>query len=165
MAGHAQLKLVMTECSKTQIRLTGLKWLCLCVSWRLIDMKFCHNVLSDRVKVFLDVLTCYTSHANIKQLDRGNIIPTFRGPMDASVAQTSLNPFWIGCPVCNQSVVGYRETHERQRLGAEPHYRFISNGKHQHRKRTYWETNAVLVIPKHRQADLHQNVKHVKGKD
>ena len=24
MAGHAQLKLVMTECSKTQIRLTGL---------------------------------------------------------------------------------------------------------------------------------------------
>ena len=27
MAGHAQLKFVMTECSKTQIRLTGLKWL------------------------------------------------------------------------------------------------------------------------------------------
>ena len=26
MAGHAQLKLVMTECSKTQIRLTGLIW-------------------------------------------------------------------------------------------------------------------------------------------
>ena len=26
MAGHAQLKFVMTECSKTQIRLTGLKW-------------------------------------------------------------------------------------------------------------------------------------------
>ena len=26
MAGHAQLKLVMTECSKTQIRLTGPKW-------------------------------------------------------------------------------------------------------------------------------------------
>ena len=26
MAGHAQLKSVMTECSKTQIRLTGLKW-------------------------------------------------------------------------------------------------------------------------------------------
>ena len=24
MAGHAQLKFVMTECSKTQIRLTGL---------------------------------------------------------------------------------------------------------------------------------------------
>ena len=27
MAGHAQLKFVMTECSKTQIRLTGLVWL------------------------------------------------------------------------------------------------------------------------------------------
>ena len=27
MAGHAQLKFVMTECSKTQIRLTGLKYL------------------------------------------------------------------------------------------------------------------------------------------
>ena len=26
MAGHAQLKFVMTECSKTQIRLTGLTW-------------------------------------------------------------------------------------------------------------------------------------------
>ena len=26
MAGHAQLKFVMTECSKTQIRLTGLNW-------------------------------------------------------------------------------------------------------------------------------------------
>ena len=26
MAGHAQLKYVMTECSKTQIRLTGLTW-------------------------------------------------------------------------------------------------------------------------------------------
>ena len=26
IAGHAQLKFVMTECSKTQIRLTGLKW-------------------------------------------------------------------------------------------------------------------------------------------
>ena len=26
MAGHAQLKCVMTECSKTQIRLTGLNW-------------------------------------------------------------------------------------------------------------------------------------------
>ena len=26
MAGHAQLKFVMTECSKTQIRLTGLMW-------------------------------------------------------------------------------------------------------------------------------------------
>ena len=29
MAGHAQLKFVMTECSKTQIRLTGLIYLSL----------------------------------------------------------------------------------------------------------------------------------------
>ena len=28
MAGHAQLKFVMTECSKTQIRLTGLIYIC-----------------------------------------------------------------------------------------------------------------------------------------
>ena len=27
MAGHAQLKFVMTECSKTQIRLTGLNYI------------------------------------------------------------------------------------------------------------------------------------------
>ena len=33
MAGHAQLKFVMTECSKTQIRLTGL--ICQCVNHRL----------------------------------------------------------------------------------------------------------------------------------
>ena len=30
MAGHAQLKFVVTECSKTQIRLTGLNWNCKC---------------------------------------------------------------------------------------------------------------------------------------
>ena len=30
MAGHAQLKFVMTECSKTQIRLTGLVWFLNC---------------------------------------------------------------------------------------------------------------------------------------
>ena len=32
MAGHAQLKFVMTECSKTEIRLTGLKW-CTWLKW------------------------------------------------------------------------------------------------------------------------------------
>ena len=31
MAGHAQLKFVMTECSKTQIRLTGLTFASVCV--------------------------------------------------------------------------------------------------------------------------------------
>ena len=30
MAGHAQLKFVMMECSKTQIRLTGPIWVCIC---------------------------------------------------------------------------------------------------------------------------------------
>ena len=33
MAGHAQLKFVMTECSKTQIRLTGLICSCICRSF------------------------------------------------------------------------------------------------------------------------------------
>ena len=34
MAGHAQLKFVMTECSKTQIRLAGLKlWLMYETTW------------------------------------------------------------------------------------------------------------------------------------
>ena len=33
MAGHAQLKFVMTECSKTQIRLAGLKSLLITVPW------------------------------------------------------------------------------------------------------------------------------------
>ena len=34
MAGHAQLEFVMTECSKTQIRLNGLIWSCTRVVWR-----------------------------------------------------------------------------------------------------------------------------------
>ena len=38
MAGHAQLKFIMTECSKTQIRLTGLIWLLgssnTCPAWK-----------------------------------------------------------------------------------------------------------------------------------
>ena len=43
MAGHAQLKFVMTECSKTQIRLTGLIctwWTAHCCIW------FCHFYVS-----------------------------------------------------------------------------------------------------------------------
>ena len=39
MAGHAQLKFVMTECSKTQIRLTGLN--CLHSSWSYIHCGGC----------------------------------------------------------------------------------------------------------------------------
>ena len=46
MAGHAQLKFVMTECSKTQIRLTGLilynKLLLLNFEW-----KFNRNFYAD----------------------------------------------------------------------------------------------------------------------
>ena len=33
MAGHAQLKFVMTECSKTQIRLTGINYFLVLVLW------------------------------------------------------------------------------------------------------------------------------------
>ena len=38
MAGHAQLKFVMTECSKTQIRLTGL--ICKYVSFTILEIKY-----------------------------------------------------------------------------------------------------------------------------
>ena len=39
IAGHAQLKFVMTECSKIQIRLTGLIWcLCLQVSASIMEL-------------------------------------------------------------------------------------------------------------------------------
>ena len=41
MAGHAQLKFVMTECSKTQIRLAGLT-LCIVIAWHMtiVVMKY-----------------------------------------------------------------------------------------------------------------------------
>ena len=54
MAGHAQLKFVMTECSKTQIRLTGLMYtwirlLVLIYSFNFLSLKhikfFCHTFL------------------------------------------------------------------------------------------------------------------------
>ena len=38
MAGHAQLKLVMTECSKTQIRLTRPKWSIISVAFKVADL-------------------------------------------------------------------------------------------------------------------------------
>ena len=41
MAGHAQLKFVMTECSKTQIRLTGLNKL---LYFLKLFCLFCHNI-------------------------------------------------------------------------------------------------------------------------
>ena len=43
MAGHVQLKFVMTECSKTQIRLTGL-------------------ILTRKVKLNIKTITCVPSH-------------------------------------------------------------------------------------------------------
>ena len=46
MAGHAQLKFVMTECSKTQIRLTGLK-LCYTLQW--IKFIFISNTIARRL--------------------------------------------------------------------------------------------------------------------
>ena len=57
MAGHAQLKFVMTECSKTQIRLTGLTMVkTRCSSFRIIIA----IVLSVRSFVFLTVISfCY----------------------------------------------------------------------------------------------------------
>ena len=43
MAGHAQLKLIMTECSKTQIRLTGLNFSFFFSSTPLHCSIFCKN--------------------------------------------------------------------------------------------------------------------------
>ena len=45
MAGHAQLKFVITECSKTQIRLTGLKLnLVFCSKFQIITVAFSYLV-------------------------------------------------------------------------------------------------------------------------
>ena len=45
-AGHAQLKFVLTECSKTQIRLTGPKCTCQDNQCRIITLQFkCEMVL------------------------------------------------------------------------------------------------------------------------
>ena len=43
MAGHAQLKFVMTECSKTQIRLTGLIKLVVRAAWRFSNSSMNHQ--------------------------------------------------------------------------------------------------------------------------
>ena len=56
MAGHAQLKFVMTECSKTQIRLTGLKWNC-------ILFQFCSS-FDYRLSAILWIKT-YFSYTNL----------------------------------------------------------------------------------------------------
>ena len=47
MAGHAQLKIVMTECSKTQIRLTGLIYSHVVISTRLLLVDSQRTVISE----------------------------------------------------------------------------------------------------------------------
>ena len=44
MAGHAQLKFVMTECSKTQIHLMGLIWCYYTLMYGLTEIPPCRNV-------------------------------------------------------------------------------------------------------------------------
>ena len=68
MAGHAQLKLVMTECSKTQIRLTGLIWLyCTALSLmtnykvkRIRKARLVAYLLSGNDRILLFYLLSYT---------------------------------------------------------------------------------------------------------
>ena len=72
MAGHAQLKCVMTECSKTQIRLTGLNWQCVepdqTVHLKLYVIVFPFCLLWKRKKcltvstVYLTLLASWTSY-------------------------------------------------------------------------------------------------------
>ena len=56
MAGHAQLKFVMTECSKTQIRLAGL-----------IFKYMVHLGWSNKLNLFLENLWCY--QASVKWME------------------------------------------------------------------------------------------------
>ena len=50
MAGHAQLKLIMTECSKTQIRLTGL--ICMLLHFMVVNV-------AQNLQSVLDITMCY----------------------------------------------------------------------------------------------------------
>ena len=51
MAGHAQLKFVMTECSKTQIRLTGLKWYSHMIRWQFKNKWGTYSLRVDKTKI------------------------------------------------------------------------------------------------------------------
>ena len=59
MAGHAQLKFVVTECSKTQIRLTRLIWL--------LNLKLMHLIILFVTSLWLDskgdIWTIYRHHS------------------------------------------------------------------------------------------------------
>ena len=53
MAGHAQLKIGMTECSKTQIRLTRSIWWAVCVS---VSLGICESLMLKAYRVCYDFL-------------------------------------------------------------------------------------------------------------
>ena len=55
MAGHAQLKFVMTECSKTQIRLTGL----ICKSTKIKTTNVCLQQSIYRVNLSPNEQCCW----------------------------------------------------------------------------------------------------------
>ena len=61
MAGHAQLKFVITECSKTQIRLTGLIYLLSYFNFSLLARHFCSegNTKKDGKKYKNELLDLY----------------------------------------------------------------------------------------------------------
>ena len=52
MAGHAQLKFVMTECSKTQIRLTGPIYTCMLSGAELTKMADLNNFCNGGYAIF-----------------------------------------------------------------------------------------------------------------
>ena len=79
MAGHAQLKFVMTECSKTQIRLTGLK--------------FCHGEQFRALSISL--VPCNLASWNCRTIamnlaGQPHIVMTFKGPSWLTVSNHSV---------------------------------------------------------------------------
>ena len=67
MAGHAQLKFVMTECSKTQIRLAGLSMLVQGLAWKHRKTCFVPNDLTwNYAAAFChaDIYICFQSSTN-----------------------------------------------------------------------------------------------------
>ena len=70
MAGHAQLKFVMTECSKTQIRLTGLNYILV----RIIFASWCFKTnciskVSSVLKVKLEIVYMLQSYQFLLYFD------------------------------------------------------------------------------------------------
>ena len=123
MAGHAQLKFIMTECSKTQIRLTRPK--CTEYMVEVIDVLplfkgahcfFCVCVEKGQTKWLCHEKTCFLSYANIKGADQpadprslistivvrylDSMIPILaKSKMSSSVAeQAGLSLTWLETP-------------------------------------------------------------------